>query len=156
MNRIKQLFQNKQEHILNIYFTAGYPQKEDTVLIIKRLAAAGVDLIEVGMPYSDPLADGPTIQESGTKALRNGFTLPLLFEQLREARKSVDLPLVLMGYFNQVLQYGFDRFLADCLKAEIDGLILPDLPLYEYEQHYRGKGGSCRPEHELSDYPTDD
>ncbi|MGH1436716.1 MAG: tryptophan synthase subunit alpha [Lewinella sp.] len=139
MNRIKQLFQNKQEHILNIYFTAGYPQKEDTVTIIKSLADAGVDLIEVGMPYSDPLADGPTIQESGTQALRNGLSLPLLFEQLREVRKSVDVPLVLMGYFNQVLQYGFDRFLEDCLKAEIDGLILPDLPLYEYEQHYRKK-----------------
>lgn len=139
MNRIKRLFQSKQEHILNIYFTAGYPQRDATTTIIKSLTAAGVDLIEVGMPYSDPLADGPTIQESGSQALRNGMTLPLLFEQLREVRKTVDVPLVMMGYFNQVLQYGVDRFLEDCVKAEVDGLILPDLPLYEYEQHYRQK-----------------
>jgi tryptophan synthase alpha chain len=139
MNRIKRLFSKPQKDILNIYFTAGFPERDATGTIIKALTEMGVDLIEIGMPYSDPLADGPTIQESGTKAIRDGMTLPLLFEQLREVRKTVDTPLVMMGYFNQVLQYGFDRFLKDCQSAEIDGLILPDLPLYEYEQHYQSK-----------------
>lgn len=139
MNRIKRLFSNQQKDILNIYFTAGFPERDATGTIIEALTEMGVDLIEIGMPYSDPLADGPTIQESGTKAIHNGMTLPLLFEQLREVRKTVDTPLVMMGYFNQVLQYGVDRFIKDCQSAEIDGLILPDLPLYEYEQHYQSK-----------------
>lgn len=139
MNRIQQLFNSKKKDVLNIYFTAGYPALNDTVRVIKTLANSGVDLIEVGMPYSDPLADGPTIQESGSKAIANGFTLPLLFEQLQEARQHTQIPLVLMGYFNQVLQYGFDRFLADCVKVGVDGLILPDLPLYEYEKFYQEK-----------------
>ncbi|MEL7221456.1 MAG: tryptophan synthase subunit alpha [Bacteroidota bacterium] len=139
MNRIQQLFQTKQKDILNIYFTAGYPRLDDTVKIITSLADNGVDLIEVGMPYSDPLADGPTIQESGSQAIANGFTMQLLFEQLQEARKHTQVPLVLMGYFNQVLQYGFDQFLADCVKVGVDGLILPDLPLYEYEKFYQHK-----------------
>ncbi|MCB0636692.1 MAG: tryptophan synthase subunit alpha [Lewinella sp.] len=137
MNRINQLFQHKQEDILNIYFTAGYPERDSTAEIIRSLAEAGVDLIEVGMPYSDPLADGPTIQASGMQALKNGMTLPMLFEQIREARRHTEVPLVLMGYFNQVMQYGEARFVQHCVDAGVDGLILPDLPLYEYETHYR-------------------
>lgn len=139
MNRINTLFARKSADILNVYFTAGFPERDSTTTIIKSLTEAGVDLIEIGMPYSDPLADGPTIQESGSQALRNGMNLPLLFEQIAAVRKEVDTPLVMMGYLNQVLQYGFDRFLADCQKVGVDGLILPDLPLYEYEQMYREK-----------------
>jgi len=137
MNRLDQLFAEKQSDILNIYFTAGYPQLEDTGRIIKALAENGVDLIEVGMPYSDPLADGPTIQQSGQQALKNGMTLPLLFEQIEAVRKEVEIPLILMGYFNQVMQYGERRFFERCASAGIDGLILPDLPIYEYENFYR-------------------
>ena len=105
MNRIIQLFQQKDKDILNIYFTAGYPNKQDTASIILALDEAGVDLIEIGMPYSDPLADGPTIQESGTKAIKNGMTLDVLFEQIAAARKQTNIPLVMMGYFNQVMHY---------------------------------------------------
>lgn len=137
MNRIKKLFQRKQQNILNIYFTAGYPRLNDTTDIILSLDEAGADLIEIGMPYSDPLADGPTIQESGTQAIKNGMTLDLLFSQIREARQKTDIPLVMMGYFNQVMQYGEDRFFAAAKDAGVDGLILPDLPVYEYETFYR-------------------
>ncbi len=137
MNRIIKLFNYKPENILNIYFTAGYPGLNDTDRIILALEKAGVDLIEVGMPYSDPLADGPTIQQSGQVALKNGMTLPLLFEQLHEVRQQTDIPLVLMGYFNQVMQYGEAKFLEDCQACGIDGLILPDLPIYEYENYYQ-------------------
>jgi len=134
MNRILNLFQHKKENILNIYFTAGYPQCDDTVKIIEALAQSGADLIEIGMPYSDPLADGPTIQESGTVALENGMTLPLLFQQIKEARQKTQIPMMMMGYFNQLLQYGVDEFLKDAHEAGVDGFILPDLPLYEYEE----------------------
>lgn len=137
MNRIKELFQKKEKNILNIYFTAGYPNLGDTADIISALAEEGADLIEIGMPYSDPLADGPTIQESGTKAIENGMTLALLFEQIEEVRKKTDVPLVLMGYFNQVMQYGEEKFFKRAAAAGVDGLILPDLPLYEYEYSYR-------------------
>lgn len=137
MNRIQQLFARKHADILNIYFTAGYPQLHDTGRLIRALAEAGADLIEIGMPYSDPLADGPTIQQSGMQALQNGMNLPLLFEQIRQARQLTDVPLVLMGYFNQMMQYGEERFVQDCMNAGVDGLILPDLPLYEYEMHYK-------------------
>lgn len=137
MNRIQQLFQRKSADILNIYFTAGYPERDSTVPIVLSLAEAGVDLIELGMPYSDPLADGPTIQASGMRALKNGMTLPLLFEQIKAARQHTEVPMVLMGYFNQVMQYGEERFVQDCVEAGVDGLILPDLPLYEYESQYR-------------------
>lgn len=137
MNRIKALFARKQRDVLNLYFTAGYPHLDATGTIIRALSAAGVDLIEVGMPYSDPLADGPTIQESGTKALQNGMTLPLLFEQLAEVRAQVDTPLVMMGYFNQVMQYGEEDFFRKVAEVGVDGLILPDLPLLEYQNHYQ-------------------
>ncbi|MDZ4707359.1 MAG: tryptophan synthase subunit alpha [Saprospiraceae bacterium] len=137
MNRLNELFKNKTGRILNIYFTAGFPALNDTVPIITSLAAAGVDLIEIGMPYSDPLADGPTIQASSQVALKNGMGLDILFEQIIKARQVVDLPLILMGYFNQVLQYGEERFVLKARESGIDALILPDLPVEEYELHYK-------------------
>ena len=137
MNRLDRLFAEKQSNILNIYFTAGYPQLNDTTKIITTLSAAGVDLIEIGMPYSDPMADGPTIQESGMEALKNGMTLEVLFEQVQSIRAQTEVPLVLMGYFNQVMQYGEAAFVERCIEAGIDGVILPDLPIYEYETLYR-------------------
>ena len=137
MNRLDQLFRHKDKDILNIYFTAGYPNLEDTVQIIVGLAEAGTDLIEIGMPYSDPLADGPTIQESGTQALKNGMNLAILFDQIKAARAHTEVPLVLMGYFNQVMQYGEQAFFDQCKAVGVDGLILPDLPLDVYEQEYK-------------------
>ncbi len=137
MSRIQQLFSHKKTNILNIYFTAGFPQLHSTGEIIQVLDEAGADLIEVGMPYSDPLADGPTIQQSGQVALKNGMTLDILFEQLAEVRQHTNVPLVLMGYFNQVMQYGEQQFVDRCKEVGIDGLILPDLPVYEYETFYR-------------------
>jgi tryptophan synthase alpha chain len=137
MNRIIELFKQKDKDILNIYFTAGYPNISDTEKVILALDEAGVDLIEIGMPYSDPLADGPTIQESGTKAIKNGMTLDILFEQIVKIRKQTNIPLVMMGYFNQVMQYGEERFLKKAKSVGLDGLILPDLPVFEYEAIYR-------------------
>ncbi|NJN34249.1 MAG: tryptophan synthase subunit alpha [Saprospiraceae bacterium] len=137
MNRLTQLFKTKKQDILNIYFTAGYPKRDDTEGVILKLANEGVDLIEIGMPYSDPLADGPTIQESGSKALANGMSLDLLFEQITSARQKTEIPLILMGYFNQVLQYGDVQFFQRAQKAGVDGLILPDLPLDVYEKKYQ-------------------
>ena len=139
MNRLDHLFQTKTANLLNIYFTAGYPERNDTGRVLRALEGAGVDLVEIGMPYSDPLADGPTIQESGSQAIANGMTLPLLFEQIRAFRATSDLPLILMGYFNQVMQFGDDRFIQTCQEVGIDGVILPDLPLREYEATYRQK-----------------
>jgi len=137
MNRIEQLFQHKDRDVLNIYFTAGYPGLQDTAPTILALAEAGADLIEIGMPYSDPLADGPTIQESGTAAIKNGMTLDILFEQIAAARQKTDIPLIMMGYFNQVMQYGEERFFRKAKEVGVDGLILPDLPVYEYEAFYQ-------------------
>ncbi len=137
MNRIDQLFAEKNSHILNIYFTAGYPAVDDTEKIILALAEAGVDIIEIGMPYSDPMADGPTIQESGAVALENGMTLARLFEQLAEIRKKTSIPLLLMGYLNQMMQYGVELFVEDCKKVGIDGLIIPDLPIDIYESEMK-------------------
>ena len=139
MNRLDRLFQRKTADLLNVYFTAGYPERDDTVPVLRALERAGVDLVEIGMPYSDPLADGPTIQESGSRAIANGMTLPLLFEQIRTFRSDSDLPLILMGYFNQVMQFGDDRFIDTCRDVGVDGVILPDLPLHEYETSYRQK-----------------
>lgn len=137
MNRVDKLFAKKQNGILNVYFTAGYPSLNSTGIIIKALEKAGVDLIEVGMPYSDPLADGPTIQQSSQVALKNGMTLPLLFDQIEAVRKTTEIPLVLMGYFNQVMQYGEEAFVKKCVEVGVDALILPDLPLKEYEESYK-------------------
>ncbi len=135
MNRIKQKLQEDKK-ILSIYFTAGYPNLNDTVKIIQDLEKNGVDLIEIGLPFSDPLADGPTIQESSTAALKNGMHTALLFEQLKDIRKTVTIPLILMGYFNPVLQYGVEAFCKKCEEIGIDGLILPDLPLDVYQDEY--------------------
>ncbi|MEM0995044.1 MAG: tryptophan synthase subunit alpha [Bacteroidota bacterium] len=137
MNRLQRLFAEKDSQILNIYFTAGFPKLEDTATIIQHLAEAGVDLIEVGIPYSDPLADGPTIQQSGQRAIENGMTLEVLFQQLAAVRAQIEVPLVLMGYFNQVMQYGEQKFIDACVAAKVDGLILPDLPVHEYETFYK-------------------
>ena len=137
MNRIDQLFRQKKQNILSIYFTAGHPALNSTVLIIEELEKNGADMIEIGMPFSDPLADGPVIQHSSHVALKNGMSINLLFEQLKPIREKVNLPLLLMGYLNPVLRYGFDRFCSDASAIGIDGFILPDLPLLEYNETYR-------------------
>lgn len=136
MSRIKDLFERKKERVLNVYCTAGYPKPNDTLPVMKALQAAGADLIELGMPYSDPLADGPVIQASSTKALQMGMTISKLFEELRDFRKEISLPVVLMGYLNPLLQYGFDNFCAKAAEVGIDGLIIPDIPMFEYEAEY--------------------
>jgi tryptophan synthase alpha chain len=136
-NRINQLFQDKKGDILSVYFTAGYPQPDDTVPIIEKLVANGVDLIEIGMPFSDPVADGPVIQQSSLLALKNGMTVKKLFEQLQGIREKVNIPLILMGYLNPVLQFGVEAFCRKCEEVGIDGVILPDLPLNEYQDTYR-------------------
>lgn len=135
MNRIHQKLQEDKK-ILSIYFTAGYPSLNDTVKIIQDLEKNGVDMIEIGLPFSDPLADGPTIQASSTQALKNGMTTSLLFQQLKDIRESVSIPLIVMGYFNPVLQYGVEKFCKECQEIGIDGLILPDLPLDVYQENY--------------------
>lgn len=135
MNRITKKL-NSEEKLLSIYFTAGYPALNNTVQIIQDLEKNGVDLIEIGMPFSDPLADGPTIQESSTIALRNGMTTEILFNQLVDIRKKVSIPLILMGYFNPIFQYGVEAFCEKCADIGIDGLILPDLPLDVYQEKY--------------------
>jgi tryptophan synthase alpha chain len=136
-NRIDHLFETKKNNILSIYFTAGFPKLEDTVSILQYLQEAGADMVEIGIPFSDPVADGPTIQHSSTVALRNGMTLNLLFEQIKNIRKSVHIPLLLMGYLNPVMQYGMEKFCQKCQETGIDGLIIPDLPLQEYMDEYK-------------------
>lgn len=136
MNRITQLFTQKNKRILNIYCTAGFPRIDSTLEVMQALQDNGADLIELGMPYSDPLADGPIIQESSAKAIANGMTIKKLFEDLKDFRKNIHVPVVLMGYMNPVLQYGFEKFCTDAAACGIDGFILPDLPEYEYEQFY--------------------
>ena len=136
MNRIDQTFQGDQK-LLSIYFSAGHPALEDTVPILKALQDSGVDMVEIGLPFSDPLADGPTIQESSTAALRNGMTTEKLFEQLHNIREHIHIPLVLMGYFNPMMQYGIERFCQKCKAIGIDGLIIPDLPVDHYHQDYK-------------------
>jgi len=136
-NRITALFKRKDENILSIYFTAGYPELNDTLKIISQLEKSGADLVEIGMPFSDPVADGPVIQQSSEIALKNGMTVHLLFDQLKEIRKKVSIPLILMGYLNPVLQYGIEDFCKKCKEIGIDGTIIPDLPLEIYETEYK-------------------
>jgi tryptophan synthase alpha chain len=136
MSRIKNLFEKKSSRVLNVYCTAGYPELESTIAVMKSLQSAGADLIELGMPYSDPLADGPVIQQSSAVALANGMTIAALFAQLKDFRAEIKIPVILMGYLNPVLQYGFEKFCSDAAEAGIDGLILPDLPEYEFETLY--------------------
>lgn len=137
MNRIAELFNRKQKGILSVYMTAGYPKLSSTTEIIHSLQESGADMVEIGMPFSDPLADGPVIQQSSQVALNNGMTIKLLFEQLTGIRSTIDMPLVLMGYLNPVLQFGYERFIEKCVATGIDGLILPDLPLSIYNKDYR-------------------
>jgi len=137
MNRLDQLFQNKPNNILTVYFTAGFPELHDTYRTIIELGDAGVDCIEIGLPYSDPLADGETIQDSSSVALKNGLTLPLLFEQLSGIRENTDVPLVMMGYLNQLVQFGVEKFCQRAKDCGIDGLIIPDMPLFNFEHEYK-------------------
>lgn len=145
MSRIPELFKRKKRNVLNVYCTAGYPQLNSTREVMKTLQDNGADLIELGVPYSDPLADGPVIQASGSKAIENGMTVAKLFEQLKDFRSEITVPVILMGYINQVLQYGFERFCADAARVGIDGFIFPDLPIYEFESMY----GSIIRQHNL-------
>jgi len=137
MNRLNKLFQNKKEPLLSIYFTAGYPHLDSTLDIAEAVEKAGADFIEIGFPYSDPLADGPVIQNSSHKALQNGMNLKVLFQQLKDLRKRVSIPVLLMGYVNPVLQYGVKNFCDSCAAVGVDGVIVPDLPMYEYENLYK-------------------
>jgi tryptophan synthase alpha chain len=136
MNRITKKLQEDKK-LLSIYFTAGYPNLDDTTKIITELVNNGVDMIEIGLPFSDPLADGPTIQASSTHALKNGMTTELLFEQLTNIRETVQIPLIIMGYFNPMMQFGVEKFCQKCQEVGIDGLIIPDLPLEIYESEYK-------------------
>lgn len=136
MSRIQELFSKKKQNVLNVYCTAGYPELNSTLTVMKALQSNGADIVELGMPYSDPLADGPVIQASSTKALANGMTIAALFEQLKGFRKEIQLPVVLMGYMNPILQYGFEKFCEDAAAVGVDGLILPDLPEFEFESEY--------------------
>jgi len=137
MNRIEELFNRKSERVLNVYFTAGYPSLNDTTGIMQQLEKSGADLIEIGIPFSDPIADGPTIQESNGVALDNGMTLKHLLEQLEGVRAKVGIPIILMGYINPIVQYGIEAFCKKCEEVGIDGLILPDLPMFEYLEVYK-------------------
>src|SRR6188474_2722182 len=143
MSSIKNLFKKKNRSVLNVYCTAGYPQLNSTIEVMKALQENGADIIELGMPYSDPLADGPVIQQSSSIALANGMTIKKLFEQLKDFGKNPEqggvgeaIPVILMGYMNPVLQYGFEEFCKDAAGLGIDGLIIPDLPEYEFESEY--------------------
>lgn len=136
MNRINQKLEEDKK-LLSIYFSAGYPSLTDTVSIIENLEKSGVDMIEIGLPFSDPLADGPTIQASSTEALKNGMTTEVLFNQLKDVRKTVSIPLIIMGYFNPMLQYGVEAFCKKCQEIGIDGLIIPDLPVDVYNDNYK-------------------
>ena len=136
MNRIDQVFQGNKK-LLSIYFSAGHPNLEDTLPILRALQSSGVDMVEIGLPFSDPLADGPTIQKSSTKALKNGMTTEKLFQQLENVRDEITIPMVLMGYFNPMMQFGIERFCQNCKAIGIDGLIIPDLPVDIYHERYK-------------------
>jgi tryptophan synthase alpha chain len=136
-NKLTALFQTKNKNLLNIYCTAGFPKKESTAEVLIALQKSGVDMIEVGMPYSDPIADGPVIQDSNMIAIANGMTIELLFKQLKAIKKDLHVPLILMGYLNPVMQYGIEKFCEDAALAGVSALILPDMPMYEYEYIYK-------------------
>lgn len=137
MNRIDELFNRKQHRILNVYCTAGYPHLNSTADVITALQHNGADIIEIGMPYSDPIADGPVIQHSNMAALDNGMSIPVLFEQLKNIRDNIDVPIILMGYMNPIMQYGLKKFCEAAERVGVDGIILPDLPMYEFETEYQ-------------------
>ena len=136
-NKLTTLFQTSSKNLLNVYCTAGFPKKESTTEVLLALQKSGVDMIEIGMPYSDPIADGPVIQDSNMIAIANGMTIELLFKQLKKIKKDINVPLILMGYLNPVMQYGIEKFCVDAASSGIAGLILPDLPMYEYEHIYK-------------------
>lgn len=137
MNRINILFEQKKRNILSVYFTAGYPHTDDTRKIVYELQNQGVDMVEIGIPFSDPMADGPVIQAASTRALKNGMSLKLLFRQLSDIRTGIHIPIILMGYLNPIMQYGFENFCRDCSERGIDGMIIPDLPFQDYLQDYK-------------------
>jgi tryptophan synthase alpha chain len=137
MNRIDKVFKEKKDNILSVYFTAGYPALEDTMTILETLQESGADVVEIGIPFSDPVADGPTIQESNQIALRNGMTLKLLVQQLKRMREKIHIPVLLMGYLNPVMQYGVENFCKDMAEIGVDGLIIPDLPMKAYIKEFR-------------------
>ena len=137
MNRIHYLFNTKQDRVLSIYFTAGFPKLEDTIPVMEAIEAGGADIIEIGIPYSDPIADGPTIQDSNMIALENGMSMKKLFDQLKGFRAKVHLPVVLMGYLNPIIQFGMEEFCKKCKEVGVDGLIVPDLPMQQYLDEYK-------------------
>ncbi|MCC8153128.1 MAG: tryptophan synthase subunit alpha, partial [Tannerellaceae bacterium] len=138
MNRITKLFETKKKDILSVYFTAGYPHLEDTVRILKAMQAKGIDMVEVGIPFSDPMADGPVIQEASTVALRNGMNQRILFEQLKDIRtEGITIPVILMGYLNPIMRFGFEEFCKNCVEVGVDGIIIPDLPFADYMSEYK-------------------
>lgn len=137
MNRITHLFETKKNGILSVYFTAGYPQLDDTCSILKELQAKGIDMVEIGIPFSDPMADGPVIQGAATQSLKNGMSLHLLFEQLENIREEVQIPIILMGYLNPIIQFGFENFCKRCAETGVDGMIIPDLPFADYLSNYK-------------------
>lgn len=137
MNRITNLFETKKDGILSVYFTTGYPALNDTVSVLKELEAKGINMVEIGIPFSDPMADGLVIQEAATQALRNGMSLHLLFDQLKDIRREVEIPLVFMGYLNPIMQFGFETFCKKCVEVGVDGMIIPDLPFADYMADYK-------------------
>ena len=137
MNRITNLFNTKKNGILSVFFTAGYPNLDDTTKILKELEDKGIDMVEIGIPFSDPMADGPVIQEASTAALRNGMSLHVLFEHLEDIRQDVHMPIILMGYLNPIMQYGFEAFCRKCALTGVDGMIIPDLPFADYMKEYK-------------------
>ncbi|MFT3753215.1 MAG: tryptophan synthase subunit alpha [Paludibacter sp.] len=141
MNRINKLFEQKSEDILSVYFTAGFPKLEDTVATLKCLQANGVDLVEVGVPFSDPMADGIVIQNSSQQALQNGMSIRKLFEQLTAIRAEIHIPLIMMGYLNPIMQFGFEAFCKECHRVGVDGMIIPDLPMSDFLAEYKEIAG---------------